>query len=148
MSDICLHVNDILVVLFARSHPPNTFHWAICVSITSKEALKFHAKETAGHWFFEDNHVPQQGLLADPIVSASIKIGELKNMSSLDDIQGLFKNIPLAVPAVDAAVEPRFSCRVWGKEAVRQLHKHGYIYCLDVDDDLQRKYMIDSLNSY
>ncbi|KAJ3874235.1 hypothetical protein F5051DRAFT_506021 [Lentinula edodes] len=134
MSDKSLHVGDLLVVLFARSHPPDTFHWAICVPITPKEALKFHAKETGGHWFFEDNPVPKHALLSDATVSASIKIGELKSISSVNDLQSLFKSIPLAVPVVDAAAEPVFRCRVWFKEAVRQLHAHGYIQCMDVND--------------
>ncbi|KAJ4489132.1 hypothetical protein C8R41DRAFT_954926 [Lentinula lateritia] len=134
MSDKSLHVGDLLVVLFARSHPPDTFHWAICVPITPKEALKFHAKETGGHWFFEDNPVPKHALLSDATVSASIKIGELESISSVNDLQSLFKSIPLAVPVVDAAAEPVFRCRVWLKEAVRQLHAHEYIQCTDVND--------------
>lgn len=60
--------------------------------------------------------------------------GELESISSVNDLQSLFKSIPLAVPVVDAAAEPVFRCRVWLKEAVRQLHAHEYIQCTDVND--------------
>lgn len=74
MATAALNVGDILAVLFSRADP-DTFHWAICVPLTTKTAAKYHAKGSGGQWWFEDP-VPNEDLVGSPIVSAAVKIGE------------------------------------------------------------------------
>ena len=52
---------------------------------------------------------------------------------SLDEVTGLLKDIPLAIPDSDKNTEPRFSCRVWLREAVRHLDAAGLINCSDIN---------------
>ncbi|KAI0797399.1 hypothetical protein BC629DRAFT_1503682 [Irpex lacteus] len=38
----------------------------------------------------------------------------------------------MALPAVEEEKEPRFTCRVWMKEALRRMHNAHFIDCPDV----------------
>lgn len=56
-------------------------------------------------------------------------------MKSLDDlprIRELLQEITMEVPFDDAQIESRFSCRVWWKEAIRNLNGVKIIECPDV----------------
>lgn len=66
------------------------------------------------------------------IVVATI-IGKLKT-HSLTDLDTLLRAIPMPdIPVVDVGREPKFTCRVWIREAVRRMDKASYIQCTDVD---------------
>jgi hypothetical protein len=41
--------------------------------------------------------------------------------------------IKIAVPVIDQAREPKFTCRVWFREAIRVLNNVGMLKCEDVD---------------
>ncbi|KAJ7900725.1 hypothetical protein B0H14DRAFT_3123798 [Mycena olivaceomarginata] len=127
-----LNVGDILAVLFSRSDI-DTFHWTICVPINSTEAAKYHAKNSGDNWWFEDP-VPRHSILDSKLVSASIKIGSLElNVVTKDILRDILQPISMVVPAVDHAREPKFTCRVWFREAVRVLHEARVLNCPDVD---------------
>ncbi|KAF9495955.1 hypothetical protein BDN71DRAFT_1446886 [Pleurotus eryngii] len=126
-----LNVGDILAVLYSRGDG-ETFHWAICLPISTRNAVKLHAKDPGlGHWFFE-YPPPEDDLVGSKIVCAAIKIGKLAGDFDIAAVENILQAIPMKVPALDAEIEPRFSCRVWFKEAVRQLAYAGVITCTDV----------------
>ncbi|KAF4591278.1 hypothetical protein EYR40_009881 [Pleurotus pulmonarius] len=131
MTDKQLRADDILAVLYSRGDG-ETFHWAICIPISTRSAIKLHAKDPGlGHWFFEDPP-PEDDLVGSNIVCAAVKIGHLAGDFDIGAVNALLGAIPMEVPASDATIEPRFSCRVWFKEAVRQLARAGAITCPDV----------------
>lgn len=66
-------------------------------------------------------------------LAAAAVLGQLPPGRTIKGLSRLLGAIPMSVPAVDARREPVFTCRVWAREAVRQMHEHGYIDCTDVD---------------
>jgi hypothetical protein len=52
---------------------------------------------------------------------------------SKDVLKDILKTIPMVVPDIDKAREPKFTCRVWFREAIRVLHKRGIINCTNLD---------------
>ncbi|KAF7422997.1 hypothetical protein PC9H_011161 [Pleurotus ostreatus] len=131
MANEQLNAADILAVLYSRGDG-ETFHWTICLPISTRNAIKLHAKDPGlGHWFFEDPP-PEDDLVGSNIVCAAVKIGKLAGDFDIASVKTILRAIPMEVPASDAEIEPRFSCRVWFKEAVRQLAYAGVITCTDV----------------
>ncbi|KAJ7209996.1 hypothetical protein GGX14DRAFT_363864 [Mycena pura] len=127
-----LDVGDILAVLFSRSEL-DTFHWTICVPMSSKVAAKYHAKNSGDFWWFEDP-VPLHSILTSSTVAAAIKIGTMDpTYASKDVLRQYLSPISMSTPAVDQEKEPRFTCRVWFREAIRILHQAGILTCTDVD---------------
>lgn len=52
-------------------------------------------------------------------------------IQNLDDY---LRPIPLKVPEVDRGLFSHFTCRVWFRAAIRELHRAGvYVYCPDVN---------------
>lgn len=52
----------------------------------------------------------------------------------------------MQLPREDIDREPRFCSRVWWKEAVRTLHRHGVIHCPDVYELEREIYQYVALN--
>ncbi|KAH0582213.1 hypothetical protein H2248_011861 [Termitomyces sp. 'cryptogamus'] len=128
-----LIVGDILAVLFSRFEE-GTFHWAICIPLDDSKAAKYHVRQSHLHWWFEDP-VPEHDILVSQTLSAAIKIGSLNpDVVSRDILRDILMPIPIAVPDVDKDREPRFTCRVWFREAIRRLHNHRVILCSNVDE--------------
>lgn len=122
---------EVLAVLFGRAEP-GTFHWSICIPISPRHAIKLHAKSVGNdHWFFESDTLPQEDLESSPIIAVAVRLGQLLP-EDLENVVQLLKAIPMVIPEVDQAVEGRFTCRVWFKEAVRVLNQAGYVRCDDV----------------
>ena len=49
-------------------------------------------------------------------------------------IELYLKDIPMAIPLRDIPREPNFTCRVWFREAIRQLNwSQMFVHCNDVD---------------
>ncbi|KAJ7862123.1 hypothetical protein B0H14DRAFT_3859340 [Mycena olivaceomarginata] len=127
-----LNVGDILAVLFS-SFAIDTFHWAICVPINSKEAAKYHANNAGGKWLFEDP-VPLHSIIKSRTISAAVKIGSLEpNVSGKDILRDHLEPVSMSIPVIDQAREPEFNCRVWFRKAVRVLDQAGILQCRDVD---------------
>ncbi|KAH6894972.1 hypothetical protein BKA70DRAFT_791071 [Coprinopsis sp. MPI-PUGE-AT-0042] len=124
---------DISIALLGRSMP-GEYHWAICPAYDDTKAYKVHAKQVSSHWFFEDPPVFED-LIKSDIITADVKIGALKStdQSDFDAVVDLLRQIPMETPEIDQGVEPKFTCRVWLREAVRVLHRNGYIECPDVN---------------
>ncbi|KAK0468261.1 uncharacterized protein EV420DRAFT_1503546 [Desarmillaria tabescens] len=130
--------NNILVTLQLMTTVPPCFHWAIFVGdpscSTPCSGIKFHAitvgQQTETGWSYD-----KTGFRIDTVdfgVVVAVVIGNLKG-KSVDDIDNVLKNIPMQVPAIDVEKEPRFSCRVWCREALRRLDKEGIISCSDIN---------------
>lgn len=90
---------------------------------------------------FQDNFVANGGTTslaslhwaASRTMTAAAVLGRLPPGKTAEDLNGLLAKIPYVIPAVDAQRERIFTCRVWAREAVRQMHNHGYIHCTNVD---------------
>lgn len=132
---------QIILTLNLMSTTPPRFHWYIFVPHAEEAGKavqtghKLHAIDNAQNgaaksWAFDATEV---ALATEMAVAAAAVIGEVRSESSLQELEDLLKTIPLAVPAVDAQREPAFTCRVWVREALRRMHKHGFIHCPDVD---------------
>ncbi len=62
------------------------------------------------------------------------KIGHVDNDFDVEMLEEYVKDIPMSLPEVDVGKEPRFTCRVWFKEAIRRLNRAElFVNCPDVD---------------
>ncbi|KAK0242672.1 hypothetical protein EDD85DRAFT_918880 [Armillaria nabsnona] len=120
---------DILITLQLMITVPPRFHWAICVGDPSDSTpccgIKFHAitdgQQTETGWSYD-----RTGFRIDAVDSGVAA-------ALAEDLDNVLKNIPMVVPAIDGEREPRFSCRVWCREALRRLDIEGIITCTDID---------------
>ena len=48
-------------------------------------------------------------------------------------VEEVLKPIPMSIPSIDKDIEPKFTCRVWWREAIRKLSSFGLIDCMDVE---------------
>lgn len=70
----------------------------------------------------------------DPVAVTFTKIGELDEGLDYRHLDEYLKGIPMVIPSIDHMSEPRFSCRVWFKEALRQLHDaEMFVRCPSVE---------------
>ena len=82
-------------------------------------------------WRFEC--VPWEGT-RDPTAVAFLKIGDIDPDFDWTLIVEYVKDIPMDIPSSQRAREPKFTCRVWFKEAIRMLNESGmFVKCPDVD---------------
>ncbi|OBZ72863.1 hypothetical protein A0H81_06847 [Grifola frondosa] len=127
---------DILVSLHLINTNPPRFHWALFVpDPVVSTGTKFHAvtdhSEPGSGIFTYDKSITV--LPSDRGVATAAIIGSLGSRS-VNDLDTLLSSIPCnTVPSVDREREPRFTCRVWLREAVRRMHGAGFIRCADVD---------------
>lgn len=62
------------------------------------------------------------------------KIGELPSGMDYLFLDTYFRDIPMAVPKIDYGRELVFTCRVWFRQAIRQLHDAAmFVECPNVD---------------
>ena len=59
-------------------------------------------------------------------------LGALGPTNSYNSLFQLLKEIPMTIPQEDIGIEPKFTCRVWWKQAIRLLSDRGYIKCDNV----------------
>ncbi|KAH0580972.1 hypothetical protein H2248_012121 [Termitomyces sp. 'cryptogamus'] len=128
-----LTIGDILAVLFSRVEE-GTFYWAICVPLNKQIAVKYHARQSGTHWWFEDP-VPEHKIVVSRTLSAAIKISSLNpDVISHNILCDILMPIPMAVPDVDKTRELKFMCQIWFREAIWHLHNNGIINCSSVDE--------------
>lgn len=110
---------------------PTRLHWLIYVTKdhNAEDGYKFHATNLALSWQYE---MKEFKLKSSKTVVVAAVIGSLgsQDISALD---ALLRHIPMEVPAIDAAREAQFNCRVWAREAARRMHDAGMISCPDVN---------------
>lgn len=159
-----LRPREICAVLYAQWQA-RKYHWAICIPHSSTTVKKFHAKESSTGNFSYEEPPPDENLSVSPAVSVVVKlgtsratsrairlshalrhIGECTPKHTVDYIHSLLRAIPMQTPKEDVAKEPRFSSRVWWKEAVRTLHRHGVIHCPDVHELERELFQFAELN--
>lgn len=122
---------DIIISLLYMGSEPLRFHWILFIqSPNSTSGTKFHATGYGDDWKYERISYDLQ---FDVGVSAGAIIGKLSINRTLDQLDALLKEIPMKVPNVDVQREPRWTCRVWIREALRHMHHAGFIDCPDVD---------------
>ncbi|KAF9479642.1 hypothetical protein BDN70DRAFT_878604 [Pholiota conissans] len=109
-----------------------------------REGTKFHAVNDYGRgaWHFDCIKV---NLIDSMSVAAAAVIGSITDRD-VDRFRRVLAEIPMTVPDIDEEKEPKFSCRVWIREALRRLHREGYIECPDVGamEDEMREYGRDA----
>ncbi|KAJ7682637.1 hypothetical protein DFH06DRAFT_1290035 [Mycena polygramma] len=142
MSENSLNVGDILAVVFDRGNL-GTFHWAICVPLNSTVAAKYHVTDSKGEWEFEldeQGGIPLHDLMvsqkntSSQKICAAVKIGTLdRRVVDREVLTPFLNTIEMAVPVVDKERERIFTCRVWFRQAIRELHETGFLECSDVD---------------
>ena len=59
-------------------------------------------------------------------------LGALGPTNSYNSLFQLLKEIPMTIPQEDIGIEPKFTCRVWWKQAIRVFSDRGYIECDNV----------------
>ena len=141
---------DIVLALNVIDTDPPRFHWYIFVPnaadahLDVQFGLKMHAttdyspSETERLWCFDAT--PTTLATDEGGLAAAATIGRLgleqeqlegRSQAALRD---MLAQIPMSVvPEADRAREPAFTCRVWVREALRRMHKEGYVWCPDVD---------------
>ncbi|GJE86160.1 hypothetical protein PsYK624_022400 [Phanerochaete sordida] len=140
-----LRPREICAVLYAQWQA-RKYHWAICIPHSSTTVKKFHVKESSTGNFSYEEPPPDENLSVSPAVSVVVKLGECTPKHTVDYIHSLLRAIPMQTPKEDVAKEPRFSSRVWWKEAVRTLHRHGVIHCPDVHELERELFQFAELN--
>ena len=144
---------DIVLALNVIDTDPPRFHWYIFVPnaadahLDVQSGLKLHATTdyspsgTERLWCFDAT--PTTLATDEGGLAAAATIGRL-GLEQQQQLEGRYRSqaalrdmlarIPMAVvPEADRAREPTFTCRVWVREALRRMHKEGYVWCPDVD---------------
>ena len=141
---------DIVLALNVIDTDPPRFHWYIFVPnatdahLDVQSGLKMHAttdyspSETERLWCFDATPTTlatgEGGLAAAATVGhLGIDIDGEHGRRSQAELRDMLAQIPMAVPEVDKVREPVFTCRVWVREALRRMHREGYVHCPDVD---------------
>ncbi|KAJ3902118.1 hypothetical protein F5879DRAFT_904767 [Lentinula edodes] len=141
LKPIVMFPQIVLGLNIVRPFPDPAFHWFLFVANPRSiqgEGTKLHVTDSKnGVWEFEVVTNFTINSSSEAITTALI-IGEIPE-GKLKDVTGLFDicehQIKLnEVPAADKGKEPKFTCRVWMKEAVRCLNAAGYLRCTDVDE--------------
>ncbi|KAI0338596.1 hypothetical protein BDW22DRAFT_1337561 [Trametopsis cervina] len=121
---------DIILSLHFRGGNSLPFHWIIYTHNTNvTSGTKMHAISLHSHWRFQATPFDLPYSISTAV---GVTIGRLRRHTT-EDVISLLSRIPMSVPDVDRDREPVFDCRVWCREALRQLHAAGIIYCPDVD---------------
>lgn len=143
-------VGRICGALYARGD--GTFHWALVVPVDLKTGVKMHATNVyGGGWIYEkktetflESMTPLCTLIAIGEFTCTVRLseslfshhnhtlGDIPPTITLEKMSTLLEAIPMSISSSDMAVESRFSCRVWFKQAVRSLMEHGIVKCRDV----------------
>ena len=137
---------DIIIALDLMSTSPPRFHWFIFVPHHRASAAgsqdqhtvsgtKLHAVTNGlqgddRRWSYDRTTL---SLATSPSVAAAAIIGRVPRDKTVDDLDQLLQQIPMATPDVDRDREPVWTCRVWIREAVRRMDAHGWIDCDNVD---------------
>ncbi|KAI0780701.1 hypothetical protein BD413DRAFT_462684 [Trametes elegans] len=134
---------SIILALDLMSTTPPRFHWFLFFpdaptttsSSGTPSGVKLHAITNGmqgedKRWSHDRTPL---ALATSPAVAAAAVLGRLPGAKTVDDVDSILRQIPMAVPEVDRAREPTWTCRVWIREALRRLHAHGFLVCEDVD---------------
>ncbi|PBL01867.1 hypothetical protein ARMGADRAFT_1005360 [Armillaria gallica] len=126
--------NDIYAVL-TSTNIAGAFHWSLYLVVDSSQGYKFHATNKIGTapWQYECVlWVNPQSEDSMPVTFT--KIGQVPEDWDYSYLDYFLNSIPMCTPDTDRAREPRFTCRVWFKEAIRTLHAaEMFVKCADVD---------------
>ncbi|THH28866.1 hypothetical protein EUX98_g5328 [Antrodiella citrinella] len=133
-----LEENGIYATLFTNN-PGISWHWILYFhrehrgkSGKVSPGYKLHATDKYGAWRYE---CASQDLLASATLVIVGKIGAVvDNTWGVEFLDEYLKNIRMEVPQVDRGSEPRFTCRVWFREAIRTFNAAQlFVRCPDVD---------------
>ncbi|GLB39989.1 hypothetical protein LshimejAT787_0704990 [Lyophyllum shimeji] len=117
-----------------RSDRRGFFHWMIYLCTGESSGYKYHATTdgATSEWHYEC--APWQAATDSSMAVTFTKIGELPEWMDHGFLDNYLREIPMAVPKVDYQREKAFTCRVWFRAAIRQLHDSGmFVECSDVD---------------
>ncbi|KDQ10513.1 hypothetical protein BOTBODRAFT_68585 [Botryobasidium botryosum FD-172 SS1] len=121
-----LPLDTICACLFSRADG-QTFHWAIILPFSDTHAHKLHATNRSDNWWrYED---VQDDIIHSVNACLVVELGAMDS-STHESIGAILKKIPMDTPAQDG--EQRFTCRIWFRQALRELHAAGVIICPDV----------------
>lgn len=126
--NIVLALTYRLVPLAEREPGPLRFHWMIYVPDKNDwtTGIRLHPSAPSGVWQFE---ATQYSLPYAKSLAAAAVIGTLREGFNYNHLYDILSQIPTHVPEVDYYNEPRFTARVWAREALRRLHNAGFINC-------------------
>ncbi|KAJ3966567.1 hypothetical protein EV361DRAFT_808810, partial [Lentinula raphanica] len=127
--------NEIYAAL-ARADRRGTFHWAIYLLRLwqdQENGYKIHATTHGGTTPWEYECIRWKAPKSALAVTFTL-IGHLHEDLDVDCLEVYVKDIPMNIIPRDQQKEPHFTCRVWFKEAIRQIHASGmFVNCPDVD---------------
>ncbi|KAH9846310.1 hypothetical protein C2E23DRAFT_744345 [Lenzites betulinus] len=136
---------EIILALTHIQHKPRHFHWLIFVPNpgvvnrqTASPGKKLHVTQRGliHHGRIEEvwcYDYTDYTLATSFSLATAVVLGHLPPGKTVEDLIVLLWAIPMMVPKADEAREPKFTCRVWAREAVRRMHAYGYIHCPNVD---------------
>ncbi|PBK82249.1 hypothetical protein ARMGADRAFT_947043, partial [Armillaria gallica] len=120
-------------VALTKNEISGTYHWILYFVVTPKSGWKMHATNDgdARTWRYERKTWDGP----DSFLAVTFtKIGHVDNNFDVEMLEEYVKDIPMSLPEVDIGKEPRFTCRVWFKEAIRHLNlTELFVNCPDVD---------------
>jgi len=136
MSSWDLEYNGIYAAL-SMNDPQNLYHWALYLHHPNNghTGFKFHAADGPNNtWSFEGHPYSMSDSASIVLLT---KIGSIQDPTWGPEYLLPYIDataIPMEVPYIDRVVEPKFTCRVWFREAIRQLDSCGlFLQCSDVN---------------
>ncbi|TRM57797.1 hypothetical protein BD626DRAFT_513546 [Schizophyllum amplum] len=112
---------DICLTLASRGD--GTFHWTITIPYSDSAGVKLHASNKQGPWRFLADDYSLKKTLELCIV---MKIGHLHSHTT-EDLIRLVEALPMTVVDPFVGEEPRFTCKVWVKQAVTLLRENDIL---------------------
>ncbi|KAI5899034.1 uncharacterized protein SCHCODRAFT_02660710 [Schizophyllum commune H4-8] len=120
-------LGDICLTLASRGD--GTFHWTITLPHDENAGLKLHASNKQGPWRFLAEEYTYK---STPELCIIMKIGHLGSHTP-ESVKRMVEALPMDVLEPFAAKEPRFTCRVWVKQAIVLLNENDVLH-VDVED--------------
>ncbi|KAI0369522.1 hypothetical protein BV20DRAFT_352972 [Pilatotrama ljubarskyi] len=128
------HVPRNIMVALCATEDSGSYHWLIYLCMSNRRGYKFHAHNDNGKSYWRYEYKAWNGMDSASCV-AFTKIGRLADDLTPDDIDEAVKTIPMAVPDRDRPrFGDRFTCLVWLRAAMYNLHVAGIIRVTDIDE--------------
>ncbi|KAG7444367.1 uncharacterized protein BT62DRAFT_1077709 [Guyanagaster necrorhizus] len=123
---VALAIRDLPREIYAilNSRGNGRSHWTFSLCLTPTKMMKIHATAPSPdqQWLLE---AVEHDITGRDFVDCTMPVPS-------DNIIDLLCTVPLEMPAIDVDIEPKFSCRVWRKQAVHMLSGAGLLRCNDV----------------
>ncbi|KAH9841775.1 uncharacterized protein C8Q71DRAFT_738742 [Rhodofomes roseus] len=136
---------NILGALCPTSGHKGAFHWLIYLCMDSNSGVMFHAsrpnEQDPHSWEFHTAHwkaFESKSCLTLAVIGRVVDFDPRNPARAVEMMRGRLQPIPMAVPPEDKAREPKFTCRVRFRAALRLLVTHQAFQLSNQDSFVDR----------